>query len=226
MRNMAMVLPFLATLATLLGATATSRPAWADAEYSAPAREVSSPAFRDTFEQVLDENYSFMERELKHLGEQGVIELGNYSHLSLDQRIAVLSYTYSTYEPVNARLRKGGFAAAEIAPYVQVLNSALELLGRYNGVVLRTVDRLPPAVLAQHQLGATVIYAAYTSTAKRRSLTAAYNFTIRSRTGADLDGYASNSNEQEVLFKPGTSFRVTSRTVKDGRTYIEMEELP
>ena len=219
---------FLIAAIALVGleTIAPARAESAESHDATPAPAHSVTAFQTNFEQVLGENYSFMTRELKRLGDQDVIEIGNFYHLSLDQRIAVLSYTYSTYEPVNSRLRNGGRGAAEIAPYVEVLNSALDLLDHYNGTVMRTVDSLPPAVLAQHQVGKTVTYAAYTSTSKKRSLTAAYNFTIRSRTGADLDGYASNSNEREVLFKPGTNFRVLGRTVKDGRFYFEMEELP
>jgi len=197
----------------------------------APAK----PSFKTCFENVLKENYDSMLRQMDELITNNVLDIGNPSGLSRDERVAVLSYTYSTYDTVNSILRERQDARQSsktaddveaIAPYVEVLNAALDKLPPYKGTVLRTTSSMPSKILAEHQVGSTVTYPAYTSTSMERRLGAKYNFTIRSETGADLGGYASNTNEQEVLFKPGTRFRITKREKKNGNTYIEMEEAP
>jgi hypothetical protein len=144
--------------------------------------------------------------------------------LTLVEGTFVRAYTTACFEPLNAALRTGRQPEA-----AQMISHALQKLPPYNGTVYRTV-LLPPEVLAEHTPGATVQYLAFTSTttdSRWLALSATMvMMTIRSRTGKDVSSFSRHPNEKEVLFAPGTRFKILERKDFPGApTQFVMEEV-
>jgi hypothetical protein len=93
--------------------------------------------------------------------------------------------------------------------------------------VYRGVDNLPPDVLAKYVPGETVTEEAFTSTSYAESgqYTGSVQFRIRSKDGRLVEALSRYDNEKEVLFRPGSKFKVLDK-VRDGdRVVITMEEV-
>ncbi|MEV6431348.1 hypothetical protein [Nocardia sp. NPDC051463] len=107
---------------------------------------------------------------------------------------------------------------------------ALARLPKYRGPVVRHVDNLPPEVLERYQRGNIVTEEAFTSTTTNLGgvpwlRTRPVEMRISSKTGRDMRYVVFTiRGEDEVLFPPGTRFRVTDFNEKSGRTVIEMVE--
>ena len=134
------------------------------------------------------------------------------------------SYTGSDYGAVNAALRSGK-PLAGFSTYVETLNSGLAKLPDYNGPVNRGAT-LPPAVLAQHQVGDVVNYPAYTSTSKATGFGGNHHFHIFSKHGKYVRTYSNYAEEDEVLFAPNAKFKVLDRNEHpDGTIDFTMVEV-
>ena len=86
---------------------------------------------------------------------------------------------------------------------------------------------LPDAVGAQYQPGAIVREEAFTSTSVREPFPDRYQFTYENTsTGRFIEKYSAIPTEGEVLFRPGTRFRVLSRFESaDGTIHIRAAEV-
>ena len=134
--------------------------------------------------------------------------------LSEDELVAIQSYTRTYYLYVNTNLRKGGADLEKWQPYIKTLNTALDKLPNHVGTVVRGAT-LPENILKEHMPGRTVIYAAYTSTANLPAALCTFGYNgehiyIKSKRGKSIKLFSVNSYEEEVLFRPGTRFKVIS----------------
>ncbi len=151
--------------------------------------------------------------------------------LTHEEVVAVYAYSRQDYADINAGLR--GQDPEQLAAYraqIAVTNSALAKLPAARGSVFRRVSA--GDWLDDYQEGAVVTEKAYTSTSNDFDTMLGHagkgsvEFVMRSRTGRDITQLSGKGElENEVLFTPGTRFRVTSRKVDDdGTVVIYMDE--
>ncbi|MCM2323227.1 MAG: ADP-ribosyltransferase domain-containing protein [Oligoflexia bacterium] len=115
----------------------------------------------------------------------------------------------------------------ENGPSIEAMRRGLKKLPVFRGTVRRGVSKLPAEVLAEHQEGATVTYSAFTSTSKGQGyFLGKIVFKIDSKSGRDLDVSNFNRQEKEVIFLPGTRFKVLKREKLSEEIYqFELEEV-
>lgn len=152
--------------------------------------------------------------------------------LTDEERVAIFLYTTHYFGPVNKALYANDQKTIEAyRPFIEMLSKALRKLPDHPGLVNRGV-RFPDSVLKAHQVGAVVQYPAFTSTSANQTGMFSgldHRLTIRSKHGKDISAGAALRAEREVLFLPGTRFRVTARNERTEGTFtiteIELEEL-
>jgi hypothetical protein len=157
--------------------------------------------------------------------------------LSAGERVAVHAYTHPVlYARLNDHLRAvdGGAAADDrLVQWGRMLSGALGRLPARPGTSYRGVD-VTPALLARFEAlapGDVVRFAGFTSTSsvETSALAGEVMLVIRGRTGRDISALSLTPQEREVLFGPGTRFRVIDRRVTRGPGYdilrIEVEEV-
>ncbi|MFE3954959.1 ADP-ribosyltransferase [Nocardia sp. NPDC059091] len=134
------------------------------------------------------------------------------TELTHDEQSAIHRYTdpdADVFSDLNHRLRN----ELELDPAQQKLAadiaSGLERLPAYDGTVWRGTH-LTPEQLARYVPGAKVTEAAFTSSSRdpRRIFTSNVEFIVHSESGRDISAISARPGEQEVLFKPGTTFEV------------------
>ena len=120
--------------------------------------------------------------------------------------------------------------AAELArlkPYLESSVAGLEKLPSYEGTVYRGVT-LSPESIAKYVPGETVVESAFTSTSKTMGTSFPGNtkFVIQSLEGKDVSLLSKYPGEQEILFRPGSPFKVLSKTTDaSGKTTIFLKEI-
>ncbi len=145
--------------------------------------------------------------------------------LSEGEISALSAYVMQFYDVINRALRSAQPLEPDLALYEDELLSAMKKLPQYNGIVRRGVD-LPPEVLATHAPGQVVKYESFTSTAALKDWDAfgSIHLTMTSHHGVDTREF--NPAAEEVIFLPGTKFRVLSRKDNpDGTVEISLEEV-
>ena len=130
--------------------------------------------------------------------------------IPMEDLVALRGYTSNDYDFINKALRSGNPAElAQVENYIKTAASGLNEMPTYEGTVYRGT-KLPPDAAAKYQAGETVTEAAFTSSAASNK--AAFDgdtlFVINSKTGHDVSMLSVYGHEQEVLFSPGTSFKV------------------
>lgn len=137
---------------------------------------------------------------------------------------AIYEYISAKSYTLNEMLRSGVKLPDEYAELKRTLDYALVKLPNYNGTVYRSISSEYiedlEAFYADHSVGNTVSYKAFTSASKEvYDETMDIQFVIKSKRGKDISKW--NPNESEILFKRGTFFGIVERK---GNT-IYMEEL-
>ncbi len=153
--------------------------------------------------------------------------------LSLDDKVAILAYSFDLYQPVNSALRKHD---GSMNAYLPVMNCALSKLPDVNQTVYRN-DNLPSSVLDQWQEGATITYDSYMSTTtipnKCNSdpdevycASTKQYLSIHAKHGKNISAYSAYPEEKEVLFLPATKFKITKRSdLGGGKSELILDEL-
>jgi hypothetical protein len=149
--------------------------------------------------------------------------------LGLRDLIAIRDYTFHS-QVTNAALRSGDAVLPAHLPMIRSAASGLRALPNYVGVVTRGIYVDDPAALAKvaerYQPGRLLQESAFTSASVGRSMGGNVFFEIYSRTTTLVDDLAYRSSEAEVLFGPGTPFRVLGRTQEpNGAWLIRMMEI-
>lgn len=155
---------------------------------------------------------------------------GEYKNLLKASEAAhILAYTGSGYREVNKALRNGVVDQNQYT-HVKHLNRALDKLPAYKGEVTRRVpfdtntmmkiDQLYPVGMIREERG-------FTSTSKDTDKwTGNVVFKIMSKSaGKDISRMSLHSNEQEVLFKSGTYFKVRKLSKDYGSVTVHLEEM-
>lgn len=153
--------------------------------------------------------------------------LGPRSRLTAAQRRALHHYTtIEGVEEMNAYLRRPADAPPErrarLRRLVDDAAAGLAALPRFAGVAYRGTS-LPAAQLPRWRPGVVVADRGFASASASASVAEAFRgggnafLTIVGRGGADIRALSSFAHEAEVLFPPGTRFRVVDRSWDDRR---------
>ena len=142
--------------------------------------------------------------------------------LTDDEAAALNSYVSSESYKINEKLRSGAKLTDDEQRMVDNLDSALQKMPKYEGIVYRSLDSSvmsnPEEFWKIHTPNRIVNYKSFTS-----SSTSVYDknmniqMIIKSKNGKDIRGY--NSNEQEILFGRNSVFKVTN--VINNTIYME-----
>lgn len=152
---------------------------------------------------------------------------------------AIASYMWHWDGIMNRALRTGAWGGG-VDSYAKMTASSLNSLPRYRGMTYRGAG-MPPDFLKSYQRGVIVTPKGFSSTSGNRYVATEFAYMnrgrgapvvyeIRSRSGRDITPLSFFSGEHEVVYNPGTSFRVVGRRVEDrygmgAMHIIEMEEI-
>lgn len=143
---------------------------------------------------------------------------------------AVQLYTGGTYDPINRYLRGQdsqnyyNLDQDELKAITHLSSSGLLQLPSYSKTVYRGTD-LTPNILARYEAGKTVTEAAFISTSKDQSTAwgGDTHYIIhpkkQSSKSADVEPFSNHKSEAEVLYPPGTKFKVLKKIVNSPQQY-------
>jgi hypothetical protein len=152
-----------------------------------------------------------------------------YKNLDMVEVAAINHYTRIGYGEMNAALRAADSAKlTKLQPVIEAASSGLSKMvsKSFVGTVFRGTT-LTSDVSAAYTVGVRVTEKAFTSTTRNAVQKFSGNtlFVIKSRTGKMVDELSSFKSEAEVLFPPGTVFKVVSRALEGKVTKIVMEQI-
>ncbi|HEU4613419.1 MAG TPA: ADP-ribosyltransferase domain-containing protein [Kofleriaceae bacterium] len=142
--------------------------------------------------------------------------------------VAILLYTSTHFVEMNKALRTADASKLDdVGDAIALASAGLEKMPVYQGWTYRGVDSLPAEVLAKYVPGQTVTEEAFTSSSYAESGQYAGNvqFRIKSKDGRLVESLSRYDNEKEVLFKPGSKFKVVDKERDGDRVVITMEEV-
>jgi hypothetical protein len=148
---------------------------------------------------------------------------------SKDER-ALKHYTGHGYKEVNKALRTGVIPAKQ-RKHIDTVNGALNKLSHSKGFHKAWTYRgtnLPEEIAETLQPGSTFVELAFMSTSSKEEKAFQdkdYFFMIKSKTGVDVRDHSSVEHEAEILFRPGTSFKVLTVFKFGPVTLVTMEEI-
>ncbi|MBN3949367.1 MAG: hypothetical protein HWQ38_24055 [Nostoc sp. NMS7] len=158
-----------------------------------------------------------------------------------EELAGVESYSSAFYGQMNDSLRNGSDALKPnirkiVESHIKMTNAALENMPKYEGSVYRGA-MLPNEVLSQYKVGNTVKEKAFVSTTTNKEVASDFASTdstvegytpvlyeIKSKKGVSIKDFSIIPKEDEVLFKSGSSFKVSKIEKKNGQVKIYMDE--
>jgi hypothetical protein len=197
------------------------------------AADLANPAYRSTPEVREQFRSTFGETRYRSYADQtDAARRANpeLQDVPTEDLVAVRGYTSDDYRELNSALRTGDAAElSRLDPYIRTATSGLNQLPAYRGTVFRGTH-LSDEAAANYVPGATVTERAFTSTSSELGAEFPGNtkFVIQSQTGRDVSQLSEFADEKEILFAPGTQFRVLGVDVDaaTGRRTIYMREVP
>lgn len=167
------------------------------------------------------ENYQNKANELQNQIESSKIELSDEEQYAINQYIGPESYK------INEILRNELYLNEQQKEIISNLDKVLDKMPIYKGNVTRSLmlnENELENFLKQYIIGNTVKYKAYTSSTvgSRYNELSNVELHIKSKSGRDIRSF--NKEEQEILFKRNTSFKIEAVEKIDNVYYIVMEE--
>ena len=132
-----------------------------------------------------------------------------------EELMALRGYTSNDYRFLNQALRSGDPAQmAGLEGYIRSASSALGRLPEYRGTTFRGLESLWPGFMTRYAPGAVITEEAFMSTAATTGAAFRGEAVIQvvGTRGRDVSMLSEYAHEAEVLFAPGSRFRVVSRT--------------
>jgi hypothetical protein len=149
--------------------------------------------------------------------------------LSREELVAVYGYTTNFYTELNGAMRSLNDADVQrLLPFLKAATSGIHGLPNVSSELTRRMRSIPTFVDELLQPGNIFSDRAFGSSSMRQDLTqfgSEYIITIRGQSGAAVYDFSAFADEAEVLFAPGTRFRVTRRWQEGGTTRIILEEM-
>ncbi|UTC27957.1 hypothetical protein [Stenotrophomonas phage A1432] len=144
---------------------------------------------------------------------------------------AIRAYTGSTYRALNNALRAGKYSSDPfLQAYVEAAQHGMSKMPKFKGATARGLtlhnDQLK-AMLSTYHKGAIVEDAAFVSSSYGNQAAFSGNvyMKIESKTGVNVSRYSQYDTEREVLYMPGTRFRVDNVEQVNGKYIISMSEV-
>lgn len=167
-------------------------------------------------------NYKNKSKELQNRIESSKIELSDDEQYAINQYIGPQSYI------LNEVLRDELELTEQQKTLVNNLDNALEKFPKYNGDTTRSLILNKESLnvfLQNHKAGNTITYKSYTSATvgDRYNDMSNVELHIKSKSGRDIRKF--NKEEQEILFKRGTVFKIEAIEKIDDIYHIVMEEI-
>ena len=146
-------------------------------------------------------------------------------NLSTKEAVSIRDYTAHSYAKINSQLREDK-TTPSIFMMAKVINNALNKMPSYQGKVWRDVD-FPDSVLSSYVVGGIVVEKGFSSSSysDERFKKLPHRLLIHSKRGKIIQSLSVLPNEDEVLFKSGTKFKVLKHTQTKSYLLIELQEL-
>jgi hypothetical protein len=149
------------------------------------------------------------------------------SKLDESDKTAMLDYTGKGYLAINHQLRRGKKVKVPVAmkKRIAAIQTAMDKLKTYQGKVYRGIASLPKKDRAGLKPNAIYTDFAFMSTSRvpgeafGKHSKERWVFEIESKTGVDIQAASNYKKEAEVLFRPGTRFRI--KRVVGQRVFME-----
>ncbi|MCQ2736604.1 MAG: ADP-ribosyltransferase domain-containing protein [bacterium] len=188
----------------------------------------ASALLQKSGERNLNETLDDM-KDLRYMQRSAVKNSG----MTLAEKTALFAYTGDAYAPLNTALRTHDTEkVSKMQPLIDNTVAALDKLPPYKGTTVYRGAEMPQAFFDEHKPGAKVTYSAFTSTSTKALPGFKGNTALtidcagdRGR-GKDIKEFSKFEYESEILFPPDSEFIVISHTVKDGKHFIHMKEVP
>ena len=149
--------------------------------------------------------------------------------LTNDEKQALKRYISSDSYKINDKLRNDSTLTVDDERFKRNLDNVLEKMQNYSGNLQRSVyfpnAKSREAFLQGYRIDDTITYKEFLSTTKGDIYNPDADVQIyieNSRRGKDISAY--NEGEQEVLYSRNSSFKVKHIVLKNGITYILLEE--
>jgi NAD:arginine ADP-ribosyltransferase len=189
----------------------------------------STPEIRKQFREFIgEERYTNYAKEVEMIK----LKYPQFKNISTEDLVAVRAYTDNTedYRLINRALRNGdNNEISRFNAYIQAAESGLNQLPSYNGNVFRGTN-LTPENAAKYKPGQIVTEESFFSTSENinKAFDGNTQYIVKSLTGKKVESISVFSGEAEVLFPPGTNFKVTSVEVdpQTGNREIILREVP
>lgn len=167
-------------------------------------------------------NYQNKVNELQNKIDSSKIDLSSEEQYAMNQYISSESYK------LNEKLREQLELTEQQKILINNLDKALDNFSRYEGNVTRSImldENTLNKFLKSHKVGKKVKYKAYTSATvgTRYNDLSNVELYIKSKSGRDIRKY--NKEEQEILFKRNSCFKVDKIKKINDVYYIFMEEI-
>ena len=174
---------------------------------------------------LLPENVSNYQNKVNEL--QNKIDSSKI-YLSSEEQYAMNQYISSESYKLNEKLREQLELTEQQKILINNLDKALDNFSRYEGNVTRSImldENTLNKFLKSHKVGKKVKYKAYTSATvgTRYNDLSNVELYIKSKSGRDIRKY--NKEEQEILFKRNSCFKVDKIKKINDVYYIFMEEI-
>jgi len=149
------------------------------------------------------------------------------SILSTEQAAIIYVYTVESpfYSSLNNAMRSGTNEERIIfQDYIYYLTNALSLLDPFVGPVYRGID----CQISDYKPGKTIVWPSFSSSTRDPRVAIQFLkekhgtlFLINSKTPRSIDKYSAIKTEQEVLFLPNSSFKISSKVSDAGKMMLE-----
>lgn len=162
----------------------------------------------------------FQENTLETMYDAKKLETAELCFMNKKETTALMMYSMSVYRKLNLALRNQDQAAlAPFETYLKVLNSALDKLKNFEGYVKRGANT-DLTRYDDHQTGSVVVYPAFTSTSIGKGFPGNVRTLILSKNCKYIAPFSVVPEEEEVLCKPNTEFKVIYR--KDNKKVLHL----
>ncbi|UYA98755.1 hypothetical protein P9A53_gp11 [Xanthomonas phage vB_Xar_IVIA-DoCa6] len=151
--------------------------------------------------------------------------------LTMEEAAAIRAYTGNTYRALNGALRGGKYSSdPHLQAYVDAAQHGMAKMPKYKGLSSRGMsfnETQLKAMLSTYRKGAVVEDAAFVSSSYGEQAAFGGNvfMKINGKTGVNVSQYSQYQGEREVLFMPGTQFRVDDIQQINGKYIISMTEV-
>ncbi len=151
--------------------------------------------------------------------------------LTAEEAAAIRAYTGSTYRVLNTSLRGGKYASDSLLQaYVDAAQHGLAKMPKFTGLSSRGMslnESQLKNVLSTYHKGAVVEDAAFVSSSYGENAAFGGNvfMKITGKSGVNVSSFSNYGGEREVLFMPGTRFRIDNVEQINGKYIITATEV-